>query len=68
LQAGLFSREANALNLLEKLRAAGFSALTGRQARSGGDYTAVYVRPGQDINRTIRDLRAAGFDSFPVSF
>jgi hypothetical protein len=66
LQTGLFSRETNALNLLERLRAAGFSALTGR--RPGGDYTVVYVTPGPDINKTIRDLRAAGFDSFPVTF
>jgi hypothetical protein len=68
LQAGLFSQEANALNLLERLRAAGFSVRTGRQTRSGGDYTVVYVTPGPDINKTIRDLRAAGFDSFPVTF
>jgi cell division septation protein DedD len=67
LQAGLFSREANARALLEKLRAAGFPALSGRQERAGGDYTAVYVRPGPDINQSIRDLKAAGFDSFPVS-
>jgi hypothetical protein len=67
LQAGLFSREANALNLLERLRAAGFSALTGRQTRAGGDYIAVYVAPGADINRTIRELKAAGFDSFPAA-
>jgi hypothetical protein len=67
LQAGLFSREANARALLERLRAAGFSALSGRQTRAGADYTVVYVRPGPDINRSIRELKAAGFDSFPVS-
>jgi hypothetical protein len=66
LQTGFFSREANAQALLEKLRAAGFSALTARQSRPGGDYTAVYVRPGPDINQSIRDLKAAGFDSFPI--
>jgi cell division septation protein DedD len=67
LQTGFFSREANAQTLLEKLRAAGFPALTARQARTGGDYTAVYVRPGPDINQSIRDLKAAGFDSFPIT-
>jgi hypothetical protein len=67
LQAGLFSREANAQALLEKLRAAGFPALAQRQKRAGGDYTAVYIRPGPDINRSIRDLKAAGFDSFPIT-
>jgi hypothetical protein len=66
LQAGLFSRESNARNLMERLQAAGFSALTGR--RAGGDYTAVYVAPGPDINKTIRDLKAAGFDSFPAAY
>jgi hypothetical protein len=68
LQAGLFSRESNARNLIERLRTAGFSALTGRQTRAGGDYTVVYVAPGPDINKTIRDLKAAGFDSFPVVY
>jgi hypothetical protein len=68
LQIGLFNREANARALQEKLRAAGFSALSSRQIRSGTDYTVVYVRPGPDINRSIRDLRAAGFDSFPAAF
>jgi hypothetical protein len=68
LQTGLFSREANALGLAERLREAGFPALTGRQRRSGEDYTAVYVRPGPDLNKSIRELRAAGFDSFPVVF
>jgi hypothetical protein len=66
LQAGFFSREANAQVLLEKLRAAGFPALSGRETRPGGDYTAVYVRPGPDINQSIRDLKAAGFESFPI--
>jgi hypothetical protein len=66
LQAGLFSRESNARNLLERLRAAGFSALTG--SRAGGDYPVVYVAPGPDINKTIRDLKAAGFDSFPAVY
>jgi hypothetical protein len=65
LQTGLFSREANARVLLEKLRGAGFSALTER--RAGGNFIAVYVRPGPDINKSIRDLKAAGFDSFPVT-
>ncbi|MDR1971947.1 MAG: SPOR domain-containing protein [Treponema sp.] len=68
LQAGLFSREANAQALGGKLRAAGFSALIRGQTRAGGDYFAVLVTPGPDINSTIRELKAAGFDSFPVSY
>jgi hypothetical protein len=52
---------------LEQLRAAGFPALSGGQTRAGTDYTAVYVRPGPDINQSIRDLKAAGFESFPTA-
>jgi hypothetical protein len=67
LQAGLFSREENARALLEKLRGAGFPAGSLRQDRPGGAYTLVYVAPGADINASIRELKAAGFESFPVS-
>jgi hypothetical protein len=51
---------------MERLRGAGFSVTTARQDRPGGSYTAVYVIPGPDINASIRDLRNAGFESFPV--
>jgi hypothetical protein len=67
LQAGLFSREENARALLEKLRGAGFSAGSLRQDRSGGLYTLVYVLPGPDINASIRELKTAGFESFPLA-
>jgi hypothetical protein len=67
LQAGLFSREANAQALIEKLRAAGFSTITGSLSRPGGEYIVVYVIPGRDINASIRQLESAGFDSFPVT-
>jgi hypothetical protein len=67
LQCGFFGREANAQVLADKLRAAGFSVQTGRESRPGGDYIAVYVIPGADINASIRQIKAAGFDSFPVS-
>lgn len=67
LQAGLFSREENARGLLEKLRGAGFSADSTRQNRAGATYIMVYVIPGPDINASIRELKAAGFESFPVS-
>jgi hypothetical protein len=65
LQAGLFGREENARVLLEKLRGAGFPAGSTRLDRSG--YTLVYVVPGSDINASIRELKAAGFESFPVT-
>jgi tetratricopeptide (TPR) repeat protein len=67
LQAGLFSGEANAAALVERLRAAGFSPLVGRRVVNGSEYYTVNVLPGGDINKTIRELKAAGFDSFPVS-
>jgi hypothetical protein len=67
LQAGLFSREENARALLEKLRGAGFPAGSLRQDRSGGLYTLVYVVPGPDINASIRELKAAGFESFSLA-
>jgi hypothetical protein len=67
LQTGLFSREENARALLDRLREAGFSAGSVRQSRSGAVYTLVYVLPGPDINASIRELKAAGFESFPVS-
>jgi hypothetical protein len=67
LQTGLFGREENARALLEKLRGAGFPAGAARHERPGGVYTLVYVVPGPDINASIRQLKAAGFESFPVS-
>jgi hypothetical protein len=67
LQAGLFSRDENARALIEKLEAAGFRAFSARRDRPGGSYTIVYVRPGPDINASIRELRAAGFESFPAA-
>jgi hypothetical protein len=67
LQCGFFSREANAQDLAAKLRTAGFTTLTGTESRPGGDYIAVYVLPGTDINAGIRQLKAAGFESFPIS-
>jgi cell division septation protein DedD len=67
LQCGFFSREANAQDLAAKLRAAGFTPLTGTETRPGGDYIAVYVLPGTDITASIRQLKAAGFESFPLS-
>jgi tetratricopeptide (TPR) repeat protein len=66
LQAGLFSVEANALELAERLRAAGFSPQIGRRAVNGREYYTVNVSPGGDINKTIRELAGAGFESFPV--
>jgi hypothetical protein len=66
LQAGLFSREENARALAERLQAAGFKAYLLRRTREGTAYWAVNVLPGSDMSRTIRELKEAGFESFPV--
>jgi len=62
LQTGVFSREANAQSQAASLRQAGFSPTI----EPRGNMWAVTVPGGQDINRSIADLRAAGFDSFPI--
>jgi hypothetical protein len=66
LQTGLFSREANAGALAERLRNAGFRPAVSRRTVSGSDYWAVTVESGQDMGQTILRLRDAGFESFPV--
>jgi hypothetical protein len=66
LQAGLFSREENARALAERLQAAGFEAYLLRRTREGTAYWVVNVLPGSDMSRTIRALKEAGFESFPV--
>jgi hypothetical protein len=66
LQAGLYGKEENALSMAERLKTAGFDAGIRRRTVNGTGYWAVSVPPGPDMNRTIRTLREAGFDSFPV--
>jgi hypothetical protein len=66
LQAGLFSSEANALELAERLRRAGFNPQIGRRTVKGKEYYTVNVSFDGDINKTIRELAGAGFESFPV--
>jgi hypothetical protein len=66
LQAGLFSREDNAQALVRRLAAAGFSAHVSRREVKGAAYWAVLVPAGADANQTIRLLKTAGFESFPL--
>jgi tetratricopeptide (TPR) repeat protein len=66
LQAGLYSREDNALAMVEGLKKAGFDAGLRRRTVNGAARWAVSVPPGEDMNGTIRRLKEAGFDSFPV--
>jgi cell division septation protein DedD len=68
LQTGLFSREANAQAMAERLRNAGFTAsITIRQV-NGASYWAVSVPPGGNVNATILRLKVAGFESFPIQY
>ena len=62
LQTGIFSRQANANTQMANLRQAGFSP----SIEQRGEMWAVTVPAGADTNRTIRELKTAGFDSFPL--
>ncbi|MCL2008728.1 MAG: SPOR domain-containing protein [Treponema sp.] len=66
LQAGLFSREDNARSLAGRITAAGFQASVSRRTVNGNTFWAVLVPAGNDSNATIRRLREAGFESFPI--
>ena len=67
LQAGLFSREDNALALAERLNTAGFSSEITRRSLDSGDFWAVNVPSDNNVNQTIARLKSAGFDAFPVN-
>jgi len=67
LQAGLFSREENARALSEKINKAGFQSVVQSKQQNGGNYWAVYVPVGADMNAMIKKLKDAGFESFPVT-
>jgi cell division protein FtsN len=66
LQTGAFSSEANARTHAESLRKAGFTATITRKQVNGADRWAVTVPAGQNPNKTMQELKKAGFDSFPV--
>jgi len=61
LQTGLFSRQANAQAQIDSLKKAGFSP----SVEQRGDNWAVVVFAA-DQARAIRELKDAGFDSFPI--
>lgn len=66
LQTGLFSRQANAQAQVTSLRQAGFSPSIEQRLSNGSEMWAVTVPSGADTNRTIADLKNAGFESFPL--
>ncbi|MDR0494195.1 MAG: SPOR domain-containing protein [Treponema sp.] len=66
LQTGVFSKEANASAQSDALRKAGYTPSITRKLVNGAELWAVTVPPGQDVNKTIAELKKAGFESFPV--
>ena len=66
LQTGLFSSEGNARSQAERLVNAGFGPQIRSRLVNGRDHWVVIVSGGNDINATIKKLKDAGFDSFPV--
>ena len=67
LQTGLFGREENAKALADRLRKAGFQPEIVPRKVNGNDYWAVLVSASGDMNGTIKILKDAGFESFPVT-
>jgi len=66
LQTGIYSREANAQSQAASLRQAGFSPVIEHRIADNTEMWAVTVPAGADSARTASELRAAGFESFPV--
>ena len=66
LQTGLFGREENARALADRLQRAGFQPQIDRRVVNGNNFWAVIVSGGADLNATIKRLKDAGFESFPV--
>jgi cell division septation protein DedD len=66
LQTGLFSKETNAHAQSDALRKAGFTAAISRKQVNGTEYWAVTVPAGENTNKTIQELKKAGFESYPV--
>jgi cell division protein FtsN len=63
LQTGIYSREENANVQAAGLKQAGFTPSIEKRSN---EMWAVTVPSGTDQSRTIRELKAAGFDSFPI--
>jgi len=66
LQTGIFSRQVNAQDQITNLKQAGFSPSLEQRIVNGSEMWAVTVPAGTDQGRAIKELREAGFESFPV--
>jgi hypothetical protein len=66
LQTGVFNRQANAQTQVTNLSKAGFFPSIEQRIVNGNEMWAVTVPAGAEQTRTVRELREAGFESFPV--
>jgi tetratricopeptide (TPR) repeat protein len=66
LQTGVYNMEENARAQADGLRRAGFSPSIEKRLVNNNEMWSVTVPSGTDQNRTIRELKAAGYDSFPI--
>ena len=66
LQTGVYSKEENARIQADGLRRAGFSPSIEKRLVNNNEMWSVTVPSGTDQSRTIRELKSAGFDSFPL--
>lgn len=66
LQTGLFGREENAQAMAARLRNAGFTGTVSSKRVNGAPYWVVTVPGGTNMEETIRRLKSAGFEAFPV--
>ena len=66
IQTGLFSRQANAQTQVTNLIRSGFIPVIEQRGVNGNEMWAVTVSAGSDANRTLSELRAAGFEAFTV--
>jgi len=62
VQTGSFNTEANARAQVESLRKAGFTATVSQKLLNGVVWWTVTVPAGQNANKTMQDLKKAGFD------
>jgi cell division protein FtsN len=66
IQTGLFSSEDNAKAMAARLSSAGFAPRIVRRQVNSNEYWAVTVPGAADANKTIMELKNAGFEAFPV--
>jgi tetratricopeptide (TPR) repeat protein len=66
VQTGLFSAQNSALAQQGRLIAQGFQANVSLRQAAGGEYWAVSVPAGPDVNTMVIKLKEAGYDALPM--